>query len=82
MIEIFPASYTASAIRVELFGDEVERIVETDIVTGEVLSSLRHAMIFPASHYVTEPDKMQAALAQIGEELEQRLADLRSRKSC
>lgn len=79
VIEIFPASYSASAIRVELFGDEIERLVETDIVTGEVLSNLRHVMVFPASHYVTEQGKLQKAMVQIEAELEMRLQELRSR---
>ncbi len=78
VLEIFPASSTEQVIRVEMFGDEIERIVETDIVTGEILHNLRHAMIFPASHYVTDEARMEIAVADIKAELEERLAELRA----
>ncbi len=78
VLEIFPASYSDKVIRVEMFGDEIERIVETDIVTGEILHNLRHTMIFPASHYVTEEGKMKEAVVAIENELEERLKYLRS----
>ena len=60
-----------------MFGDEIERIVETDIVTGEILHNLRHTMIFPASHYVTEEGKMKQAVVAIEDELDDRLRFLR-----
>ncbi len=78
ILEIFPASSTEQVIRVEMFGDEIERIVETDIVTGEVLHNLRHAMIFPASHYVTDESRMETAMNDIKAELEERLAVLKA----
>ncbi|KKM10511.1 excinuclease ABC subunit B [Clostridiales bacterium PH28_bin88] len=77
VIEIIPASLAEKAIRVEMFGDEVERILEVDTLTGEVLGQLRHVMVFPASHYVTEEETMRRALASIEEELEERLQELR-----
>ncbi|NPV27252.1 MAG: excinuclease ABC subunit UvrB [Firmicutes bacterium] len=77
VIEIFPASYGERAIRVEMFGDEIERIVEIDTLTGEVLGLRKHVSIFPASHYVTTPEKLERALAGIEAELEERLAELR-----
>ena len=76
-LEIFPASATEQIIRVEMFGDEIERIVETNIVTGEVLHQMRHVMIFPASHYVTDEGRMEQAVSDIKAELEERLAVLR-----
>ncbi|MBS3971072.1 MAG: excinuclease ABC subunit UvrB [Clostridia bacterium] len=77
VIEIFPASFTEKAIRVELFGDEIERILEIDTLTGEVLSQRSHISIFPASHYVTEEDKLKEAIKGIEAELEHRLKELR-----
>ncbi|MBC7335662.1 MAG: excinuclease ABC subunit B, partial [Clostridia bacterium] len=78
-LEIYPASFSERAIRVEFFGDEVERLLEFDPLTGEILCELRHAVVFPASHYVTPQDKMERALAAIEQELEERLAELRAR---
>jgi len=78
VIEIFPASYGEKAIRVELFGDEIERIVEIDILTGEVLGLRKHVYIVPASHYVTNKEAMERALKSIEEELEERLKELRA----
>lgn len=78
VLEIYPASSTEQIIRVEMFGDEIERIVETNIVTGEVLHNLRHVMIFPASHYVTDEARMEIAVENIKAELEERLAALRA----
>lgn len=77
VIDIFPASYGEKAVRIELFGDEVERIVEVDTLTGEVLGTRHHMSIFPASHYVTAKDKMDRALVKIEQELEERLQQLR-----
>lgn len=78
VLEIYPASSTEQIIRVEMFGDEIERIVETNIVTGEVLHNMRHVMIFPASHYVTDEGQMEIAVQNIKDELEERLSVLRS----
>ena len=77
VIEIFPASFTEKAIRVELFGDEIERILEIDVLTGEVLAQRNHISIFPASHYVTEAEKLKLAIKRIEEELDGRLKELR-----
>ena len=78
ILEIYPASSTEQVIRVEMFGDEIERIVETNIVTGEILHNMRHVMIFPASHYVTDEERMKTAVEDIKKELEERLSVLRS----
>lgn len=74
VVEIFPASNSEHAIRVEFFGDEIERITEIDALTGTVLLEREHAAIFPASHFVTGPDKMSQAIVSIEAELEQQLA--------
>jgi len=73
VIEVYPASYTDRAIRIELFGDEVEKIVEFDTLTGEILGELKHAAIFPASHFATSREKLERAIKSIEEELEERL---------
>jgi len=78
VVEIFPASFGEKALRVEFFGDEIDRIVEIDTLTGEVLARRLHAAIFPASHYVTPQDRMQKALEGIERELDERLRELRS----
>ncbi|GAA3412724.1 excinuclease ABC subunit UvrB [Paenibacillus hodogayensis] len=78
VIEIFPASRGEQAIRVELFGDEIERITEIDVLTGEIIGERDHVAIFPASHFVTHEDTMKVALVHIEQELEDRLAELRS----
>ncbi len=80
VLEIFPASYTERAIRVEFFGDEIERISEFDVLTGEVLGDMKHALIFPASHYVTTSDKRERALVSIEAELDERLTALRQQE--
>jgi excinuclease ABC subunit B len=79
VVEIFPASYGEKAVRVELFGDEIERIVEVDTLTGEVLAQRRHVSVFPANHYVTGKEKMERALVTIEQELKERLTVLRRR---
>jgi len=79
VLEIYPASFTERAIRVEMFGDEIERITEFDVLTGEILGERRHVAIYPASHYVTTDEKMRRALKSIEVELEERLAELRAR---
>ncbi|MEA4891564.1 MAG: excinuclease ABC subunit UvrB [Peptococcaceae bacterium] len=76
VVEVFPASSSEAAVRVEFFGDEIERITEVDTLTGEVLNQRRHVSIFPASHYVTSRETMERALRDIGEELQQRLKEL------
>ncbi|MEL7565985.1 MAG: excinuclease ABC subunit UvrB [Dehalobacterium sp.] len=77
VIEIFPVSFSEKAIRVEMFGDEIERIVEIDTLTGEILGQMRHTVIFPASHYVTEEEKLKRAIETIQLELAERLKMLR-----
>ena len=69
MVEIFPASSWDKALRIEFFGDEIERIIEFKPMTGEILGKQMHAMIFPASHFVTTRDKMLAAAEEIEDEL-------------
>lgn len=71
VVEIFPASASDRAIRVEFFGDEVDRIQEIDVVTGEATADLEHMVVFPASHYVVAPDKMERAIAGIEKELDE-----------
>ncbi|GAC41363.1 excinuclease ABC subunit UvrB [Paenibacillus popilliae] len=78
VIEIFPASKSEHAIRVELFGDEIERIAEIDVLTGEIIGERDHVAIFPASHFVTAEETMKLALKHIERELEDRLEELRS----
>jgi excinuclease ABC subunit B len=77
VVEIFPASHSEHAIRVELFGDEIERITEINVLTGEIIGGRDHIAIFPASHFVTHEDTMKRALVNIGQELEERLAELK-----
>jgi len=76
-IDIYPASFGEKAIRVEFFGDEIERLSEIDVVTGKVLAERDHVYVFPASHYVTGSAKIRRAVATISAELEERLAELR-----
>lgn len=76
-LEVFPA-YQETAYRIELFGDEVERITVIDTLTGEILESLNEVTIYPASHFVTKEEKIKLALQTISDELEERLAGLRS----
>lgn len=78
VLEIFPASRSEQAIRVEFFGDEIDRIREIDVLTGEILGDREHIAIFPASHYVTRQEVMQRALKDIEAELDERLAALKS----
>jgi excinuclease ABC subunit B len=78
VIEIFPASHGEKAVRIELFGDEIERITEIDVLTGEIIGEREHVAIFPASHFVTHEDTMKRALVNIERELEERLAELRA----
>ena len=68
VIEVFPAGYNNRAVRIELFGDEIDRMVEFDVVTGEVYGERTHLMVFPASHYVTEDEDMKIAMQDIRDE--------------
>ena len=77
IVEIFPVASNERAIRVELFGDEIERITEIDVLTGEIVGERDHVAIFPASHFVTHEETMKVALKDIEAELEERLAELR-----
>ena len=79
VVEIFPANNGENAIRVEFFGDEIDRISEINVVTGEIIGEYRHAVIMPASHYVTTSDKMQLAMAAIEEELEEQIKYFKER---
>ncbi|MFB7156126.1 excinuclease ABC subunit UvrB [Lysinibacillus sp. NPDC056232] len=78
VVEIFPASRDEQCIRVEFFGDEIDRIREVDALTGEILADRDHVAIFPASHFVTREEKMRKAIENIEKELEERLALLRA----
>lgn len=73
VVEIFPASSNENAIRVEFFGDEIDRITEINVITGEVLATLQHAAIFPASHYIVSGAKMSDAIKEIDRELAERI---------
>ena len=78
VVEIFPASASDRAIRVEFFGDEVDRIQEIDVLTGTPLNNLVHMVVFPASHYVVSPDKMERAIVGIENELRERVRYFKS----
>jgi len=78
VVEIFPASKDEHCIRVEFFGDEIDRIREVDALTGEIIGERDHVAIFPASHFVTREEKMKLAIENIEKELEERLQELRS----
>ena len=73
VLEIFPANYGEKAVRVEFFGDEIDRITEVDVLTGEILCRLTYAAITPASHYVVPPERIEKAVKAIEEELEERI---------
>lgn len=77
VVEIFPASKDEHCIRVEFFGDEIDRIREVDALTGEIIGDRDHVAIFPASHFVTREEKMRVAIENIEKELEERLKELR-----
>ena len=76
VLEIMPIAEDKNAYRVEFFGDEVDRIVEIDTMTGEIVGAREHIVLFPASHYVTPPEKMERAISSIEEELDMRLKQL------
>ncbi len=73
-LEIFPAGTSERAIRVEMFGDEIDRLVEIDVLTGDVMVERKHVAIYPASHYVTTKEKLDLAIGRIETELAERLA--------
>ena len=77
VVEVFPIGSAEQAVRVEFFGDEIDRITEIDVLTGEILGTRNHISIFPASHHVTAPDKMKIAIERIEAELVDRLAELK-----
>lgn len=77
VVEIFPSSRDEHCIRVEFFGDEIDRIREVDALTGEIIGEREHVAIYPASHYVTREEKMQVAIKNIEQELQERLKELR-----
>ncbi len=78
VVEIFPAESSDTAIRVEFFGDEIERLLEIDVLTGEIRSELNHVAVFPASHYVVPMEKIREAVRDIEEELEERVRYFKS----
>ena len=77
VVEVFPAGSSETAYRIEFFGDEIERISEVDYLTGEILGTRTHVRIFPASHFITTRDKLEAAIVRIDDELHERLAEMR-----
>lgn len=79
VVEIFPSNNGENAIRVEFFGDEIERICEINVLTGEVIGIYKHAVIMPASHYVTTSEKMAMAMAAIEEEMEEQVRYFKER---
>ena len=78
VVEIIPAASQEKAVRVEFFGDEIERISEIEIVSGRVLRHMAHVILFPASHYAISKDKLEGCIAQIEDDLRDRLADLKA----
>ena len=77
VIDVWPSGAQQNAIRIEFFGDEVDRITEINVVTGEVVAQRNHIAIYPASHYCTTPEKLELAIGRIEEELEQRLKEFK-----
>lgn len=80
VVEVFPAGYEDKAIRIEFWGDEIEKICEFDPLTGKTISTLTHTLIHPASHYVTSGEKMQKAIKSIEEELEISIKDFKAQE--
>jgi excinuclease ABC subunit B len=78
VLEIFPSNSSTNALRVEFFGDEIDRITEVNALTGEIIGRLKHGLIFPASHFATSQSKMEPAILKISNELENRLKELRA----
>ena len=77
VVEVIPANAESTAIRVEFFGDEINRIVEVDVLTGEIKGELKHAAIFPASHYVVDKENIKRAVGAIEDELEERVKEFK-----
>ena len=77
VVEVIPANAESTAIRVEFFGDEIDRIVEVDVLTGEIKGELKHAAIFPASHYVVDKENIKRAVGAIEDELEERVLEFK-----
>ena len=77
VVEVIPANAESTAIRVEFFGDEIDRIVEVDVLTGEIKGELKHAAIFPASHYVVDKENIKRAVGAIEDELEERVKEFK-----
>ena len=78
VVEVIPANYEDRAVRIEFFGDEIDRITEVDVLTGEIKSQLEHIAIFPASHYVVPQEKIERAAKSIEKELEERVRYFKS----
>lgn len=78
VVEVFPANSTDRAVRIEFFGDEIDRITEIDVLTGEIKCRLEHIAIFPASHYVVSKEKMESAITAIEDELKERVSYFKS----
>lgn len=78
VLEVFPSSQSDNAVRIEFFGDEVERITEINVLTGEILGTMSHVAIYPNSHYVTTDEKMKRAIDEIRREMEQREAEFKA----
>ena len=78
VVEVIPANYEDRAVRIEFFGDEIDRITEVDVLTGEIKSRLEHIAIFPASHYVVPQEKIERAAKSIEKELEERVRYFKS----
>ncbi len=78
VVDIFPANYSEVVIRVEFFGDQIDRICETEYVSGKVISTLKHAVIFPASHYAVGGERLKGALTMIQEDMKSEVADFRA----
>lgn len=78
-IDVFPAASNNTAVRIEMFGDEIDRLSEFDVLTGEIVAERNHIAIFPASHYVTTSEKMRRAQVSIEAELQERLKELRAK---
>ena len=81
VVEIFPVSSNETAVRVEFFGDEIDRISEINVVTGEILRTLAHVAIFPASHYITGKERLNAAIDDIEQEMRERVEYFKALKT-
>ena len=82
VLEIIPANEAETAVRVEFFGDEIDRITQIDVLTGEIKGELEHVAIFPASHYVVPAEQIRRAADAIEEELEERVQYFKAKTNC